>query len=161
MTSKKEILNAGPGKPGNPFKVPGGYFQNLGDRVMERISTGSAGDAKLSGYEQPAAGFSHGENRSVKRRKISMRPYLTLAASMSGLALIIYILLQTVVGDRMDENGYYDLTLLDKAGVVQDEAIIAEAYSQTQESVYSEWDEDAMLYLSSNEVDLIQLLNSN
>lgn len=161
MTSKRKIQSIIPGKPGNPFTVPQGYFNDLGDRVMERIRTEGAGAEKMAGTEPAGTGIADRQTGSAAGRKISMRPYLTLAASMSGIALIIYILLQTIVGGRLDENGYYDLALLDRAGVIYDEAIIAEAYSQIQESPFSEWDKDAMVYLSSNEVDLIQLLDSN
>jgi hypothetical protein len=99
------------------------------------------------------------EQPSAKR--VSLRPYLTLAASMSGIALIIYILLQTVVGSRLDEYGLYDMAVLEQAGVSYDEAIIAETYSMDEESTFSDWDRDAMVYLSSNEVDLIHLLDEN
>jgi hypothetical protein len=161
MTSKKKIQSIIPGKPENPFTVPQGYFNDLGDRVLERIRTEGAGAVTVTGSVTEGAGISDRRAGSSPGRKISMRPYLTLAASISGIALIIYILLQTIVGGRLDDDGYYDLALLDRAGVIYDEAIIAEAYSQIQESPYSEWDKDAMVYLSSNEVDLIQLLDSN
>jgi hypothetical protein len=161
MTSKKKLQNTVPEIPENPFRVPNGYFNNLGDRVMDRIGNERTGAEKVAGRTPADAGTDAAENSSFGGRKISMRPYLTLAASISGIALIIYILLQTVVGGRAGENGYYDIAMLDRVGVVYDEAIIAEAYEQIQESDYSEWDEDAMVYLSSNEVDLIQLLDSN
>lgn len=105
--------------------------------------------------EHPAAK----EDQSAKR--VSLRPFLTLAASMSGIALIIYILLQTVIGSGLDEYGYYDMAVLDQAGVTYDEAIISETYSMDEESTYSDWDRDAMVYLSSNEVDLLHLLDEN
>jgi hypothetical protein len=184
MTSKKKIQSNIPGKPENPFTVPQGYFNYLGDRVIERIRAEGAGAAKAdgrgngvgqeagrlpegkaaekaTGRVQEGVGITDRQIGPTAGRKISMRPYLTLAASISGIALIIYILLQTIVGGRLDDDGYYDLALLDRAGVIYNEAIIAEAYSQIQESPYSEWDKDAMVYLSSNEVDLIQLLDSN
>ena len=150
MTSKKNIKNIIPGKPENPFVVPEGYFAGLEERLMNRIRSGEEAGEKPGAAETDQA-----------TKRVSLRPYLTLAASMSGIALIIYILLQTVVGSRLDEYGYYDMAVLDQAGVTYDEAIISETYSMDEQSIYSDWDRDAMVYLSSNEVDLLHLLDEN
>lgn len=190
MTSKKNIKNIIPDKPENPFVVPEGYFAGLEERLMNRVRSGEEGDEK-PGADEEDLRLGKTERRSIRVRshdavkedvavkgdaavrehpavkgdqaaqRVSLRPYLTLAASMSGIALIIYILLQTVIGSGLDEYGYYDMAVLDQAGVTYDEAIISETYSMDEESIYSDWDRDAMVYLSSNEVDLLHLLDEN
>ena len=153
MNSIKKTSNPIPEEPKNPFVVPGGYFNELGDRVMDRINATEQGSERSDAIETT--------HKGLLGRRISLRPYLTLAASMMGIALIIYILLQSIVGNRFDTYGLYDMELLEQAGVTYDEAIISEVYSIDEESPFSEWDENAMVYLSSNEVDLLHLLDSN
>jgi hypothetical protein len=144
MKSDKEIKHTIPQEPENPFRVPDGYFDSLRENVMDKIRAA----------ETPETG-------SAGKQKIHLRPYLSLAATISGLALIIYILLQAIVGNRMEENGLYDLAILEKTGITNDEAILMEAYAYEEENTYDDWDEQAMVYLSSNEVDLMLLLESN
>ncbi len=144
MKQDKDIKHTIPQEPGNPFRVPDGYFNNLRENVMDRIRA-----------EETPEIISH------KKEKIHLRPYLSLAATISGLALIIYILLQSIVGSRVEENGLYDLAILEKTGITNDEAMLMEAYAYEEESAFSDWDEQAMVYLSSNEVDLMLLLESN
>ncbi|MEX2429330.1 MAG: hypothetical protein WD577_13870 [Bacteroidales bacterium] len=153
MTSIKKIQNHMPEEPKNPFVVPDGYFNELGDRVMDRINEADRGGERSNQLETT--------QKLKPGRRISLRPYLTLAASMAGIALVIYVLLQTIVGNKFDTYSLYDLELLEQTGVTYDEAIISEAYSMDEESPFSEWDENAMVYLSSNEVDLLHLLESN
>jgi hypothetical protein len=190
MTSKKNIKNIIPDKPENPFVVPEGYFTELEERLINRIRiseqgkevSGAAEEGILTGRTERGS-IRLGNHAAVEEdealknvdavrehvgvkkkhaaKRVSLRPYLTLAASMSGIALIIYILLQTVIGSRLDEYGYYDMNVLDQAGVTHDEAIISETYFMEEESIYSDWDRDAMVYLSSNEVDLLHLLDEN
>jgi hypothetical protein len=187
MTSKKNMKKIIPDKPENPFVVPEGYFEGLEERLMNRISSSEQGGEKPGTIGAVLHAEKNGrhsidlgdqdaikeeitirededkrEHPAVKRNKrVSIRPYLTLAASMTGIALIIYILLQTVIGSGLDEYGYYDMTVLDQAGVINDEAIISETYSMEEEGTYSDWDREAMVYLSSNEVDLLHLLDEN
>jgi hypothetical protein len=135
MNPKKNNQNIRPPKPENPFRVPEGYFEDVQNRVMERIRTG---------------------------RKIYLQPYLTLAAAISGVALVVYIVLQSVMGSRAGDDNAYDIATLDRAGVIQDESILAEAYNVEDEATaYSEWDEEAITFLASNEVDLLNLLDNN
>lgn len=134
MNLKKNIPNMLPPNPENPFRVPEGYFEDVQKRVMERIRP---------------------------RRKIYLQPYIALAASISGVALVVYIVLQSVMGGRAGDDAY-DIAMLDRAGIVRDESILAEAYNVEDEATaYSEWDEEAITYLSSNEVDLLNLLDTN
>lgn len=127
----------------NPFRVPEGYFNNLHERVAERVR---AEDGALP---------------ELPKRKIYLRPFLALAASISGLALIIYLVLQSIVGNRFQDDTYIDLAMLDQTGIILDELVLAETYSMDEESSLTEWDEDAMTYLASNEVDLLLMLESN
>ena len=142
MASNKNINNTIPSTAENPFNVPVGYFDNLQDRVMENIRKEEAI------IEQP------------NPKKIYLRTYLALVASISGLALIVYVILQSVLGPQTEESTYYDLAFLDKAGIILDESVVAETYTNSEEDTYTEWEEGAMTYLSSNEVDLIHLLES-
>lgn len=144
MTPEKKIKHTIPQEPENPFRVPEGYFNNLRENVMDKIRA-----------EETPEIISH------KKEKIHLRPYLSLAATISGLALIIYILLQVIVGNRMEENSLYDMAILERTGITNDEAMVLEAYAYEEESTYSDWDKQAMVYLSSNEVDLMLLLESN
>jgi len=143
MASIKDIKNKIPTTPENPFKVPAGYFENVQDRVMANIRKE---DATV---------------RQLNPQKIYLRPYFALAASISGLALIVYVILQSVLGSQLVESPSYDLAFLDQAGVILDESVIAETYANSEEDAYTDWEEGAMEYLASNEVDLIHLLESN
>jgi hypothetical protein len=127
----------------NPFRVPEDYFNNLEKRIMEKVRQEEVADP------EPV------------KKKIHLRPFLALAASISGLALIIYLVLQSIVGSRFQNDTSFDLALLDETGIIQDELILVETYSMDEESSLSEWDEDAMTYLASNEVDLLLMLESN
>lgn len=129
----------------NPFKVPDRYFDELHGKVMARI------------MEEPE----EKERESTGQgKKIYLRPYFALAASISGVALIIYILLQTMAGVGLEENGAYDLATLDLMGIMQDESVLIESYTGDEVPDFTEWEEEAIFYLSSNEVDLIHLLGS-
>ena len=143
MALKNNIENTIPPKPENPFKVPAGYFENLQGRVLDNIKK-----------EDSIPNISNS-------RKIYLRPYLALAASVSGLALIVYIILQSIIGTQIGDNGFYDLALLDKTGISMDESVVAETFNNEEENPYTDWEEEAMTYLASNEVDLIHLLELN
>jgi len=145
MDRKNDISGKIPPKEENPFRVPDRYFGELYGNVMDRIGT-----------ENP-----QGEEVSVTQKRISLRPYISLAASITGIALVVYILLQTVVGSRLDEQAAYDIELLENYGIMQDEWMLKESYEQETNQEYSEWEQDAILYLSSNEVDLEYLIDSN
>ena len=159
MSRKKHTKEPIPREPVNPFRTPDGYFDNLHDRVMERIHHPSSAPA------DPSIRETTGEIPSAKeprqRQKIHLRPYLALAASISGVALIVYLLLQVIAGNGLEESGLYDMAMLEEAGVTLDESLLLEAYSDEDESTFTDWDEAAMVYLSSNEVDLMHLLDEN
>jgi hypothetical protein len=143
MKSNNNIENKLYFPAGNPFKEPEGYFDNLHERVMSRIKADVNDRAIL-----------HKESR-----KIYLRPYLSLAASISGLALIIYIVFQSIVGNELLEEPYYDLAFLEEVGIISNESIIAESYADDYAS-YMDWEKDAITYLASNEVDLMSLLET-
>jgi len=177
MNPKKNIPNIIPPKPENPFRVPEGYFDDVQKRVMERIRSEEQEQLEKTGRQvtgtdriiPPAEGGNQESEKAPHRevprgRKIYLQPYLTLAAAISGVALVVYIVLQSVTGIGAGDDNTYDIATLDRAGVFQDESILAEAYTETgedEDAVYSEWDEEAITYLASNEVDLIHLLDNN
>jgi len=145
MSNKNKNSGKLSGQPENPFQVPTGYFEQLGDRVMERIRA----EEQLPGTK----------NTGLKKRML--HPYFAVAASLAGVALVVYILLQSVPGNRGNEQAYYDLETLEQIGIFQDEAILSETYNNNIEESFTDWEEETMLYLSSNEVDLYYLLESN
>ncbi len=142
MKTIKNSVNTIPVDPDNPFRVPEGYFDSLGDKILARIK-------------------SDDEKQEGNKRKIYLMPYIALAASISGLALIIYIVLQSIIGSSTEGFGYYDFEILEETGIILDETLVAETYYLEQENAYNEWEEDAMVYLASNEVDLLSLLDTN
>lgn len=174
MSPKKNIQNTIPPHSENPFRIPDGYFADVQQRVMERIRAEASEEEATSGPRlpgsEPVMEPSALKNRHSaettgreipRRRKIYLQPYISLAAAISGVALVVYIVLQSVMGSRAGEEAY-DIAILDKAGIIKDESVIAEAYlPEDEEAVYSEWDEEAITYLASNEVDLMNLLDNN
>lgn len=174
MNPRKNIHRNIPPDPKNPFRVPEGYFDDVQRRVMERIRDeeevteekigvqfpGSEKTAAEAAAEKQQPGeFSGGE--VSRRKKIFLQPYITLAAAISGVALVVYIVLQSVIGTWSGDDTY-DIATLDKAGIIQDESVLAETFTgEEDESTYSEWDEEAIVYLASNEVDLLDLIDTN
>ncbi len=74
-------------KKGNPFKVPEGYFDTLTERTMSAI--------RKSGDEEDAVTET---DRPVRR--ISLKPYLALAAAILGFAVISTVMVRVMTGDR-------------------------------------------------------------
>lgn len=173
MNPKKNIYKNIPPDPENPFKVPENYFKGVHQRVLERIRAEEEAPGEKSRQLFPESKMSaplEGAKEQVGKssgykvsrgRKIYLQPYLTLAATISGIALVVYIVLQSVTGSRSGKDTY-DIATLDRAGVIQDESILAETFTgEDEEPTYSDWDEDAIVYLASNEVDLLDLLDTN
>ncbi len=90
MKPEDEIKNS------NPFKVPDGYFENLTDRTMSAIS-------KIRKEEETV------EKRPA--RKVSLRPYLALAAAIVGFAVIATVMIRLVTGPVKDNAGNYTTEL--------------------------------------------------
>ena len=101
-----------PPKPEHTFRVPEGYFENVREKVLERI--------KAEELSRP------------RQKKIYLQPYLSLAAAISGVAILVYIVLQSVLG--IGDNSYYDIATLDKVGFVQDESLLIENYALEDEA---------------------------
>lgn len=203
MSPKKNIPNRIPPNPENPFRVPDGYFENVQQRVMERIRAGVETPGKKSSIPESESGLSatakkaylqkqaatseQGQKQAAtseqakkqetersheqpgdsagkkvtRGKKIYLQPYISLAAVIAGVALVVYIVLQSVISNRSG-NEMYDIATLDKTGIIQDESVLAETFAgEDEESVYTEWDEEAIVYLASNEVDLLDLLDTN
>jgi hypothetical protein len=149
MSDKNNIEDSYFPEKENAFKVPEGYFEQLPDKLLSRIR------------EAEKTNQSEGTFQFRSERRIALRPYISLAASISGLALIIYLVLQSIMGSQLNDTSYSDLEILEEAGILSDEIVIAETYALNSEDSYSDWEEDAMSYLASNEVDLIHLLENN
>lgn len=82
MKLNNEIKNT------NPFKVPEGYFETLTDRTMSAINESRHEDMSVAGEEKPA-------------RKIRLRPYLALAAAITGFALIATFMVRLIRNDNV------------------------------------------------------------
>lgn len=104
-------------KKTNPFKVPDEYFDTLTDRTMSAIRQSreeeeAARDAMLSG-ETGATKEERAKTGTGKPvRRISLRPYLALAAAILGFALLATVMVRLVKGDRTSagyeaSNGLY------------------------------------------------------
>ena len=124
----------------NSFSLPGDYFSTLSSRVSEKIK-----------------GEEIRPNISLWKR---VRPHIALAAAILGFALISVTALQLILGDNGSQQDYYDLAFLDEAGILE-ESVLQESLDYGEEDSYTEWEQDAMAYLASNEVDLDLLLNEN
>ena len=156
MSTKKEIPgSAHKGK--KPFAVPEGYFDELPGRVMERILSEENLSNKRTGKSTDTAG----KSTDTTGKKVHLRPFLSFAAAIAGLALVIYVVLQTIIGTQANNTEYTDLALLEESGILLDEYAIAETIALSENENLSTWEEDAMNYLASNEVDLFHLLESN
>jgi hypothetical protein len=129
----------------NPFSLPEDYFSTLSSRVNEKI--------KGEGEDENTPGI------SLWKR---VRPHLALAAVIAGFALISFTALQLILGDKGYQQDYYELSLLDEAGILE-EFVLQESldYGDESEDTYTEWEEEAMTYLASSDVDLDLLLNDN
>lgn len=131
----------------NPFSLPDDYFSTVSSRVNEKIRKDEKEDLH--------------QTISLWKR---VRPHLALAATIAGFALISLTVLQLILGDRGNQQGLYDLALLDETGIILDESAVQESliYSEEEsEESYTEWEQDAMSYLASSDMDLDLLLSQN
>ena len=74
-------------KKGNPFKVPEGYFDTLTERTMSAISKSREEEDAVTETERPV-------------RRITLKPYLALAAAILGFAVISTVMVRVLTGDR-------------------------------------------------------------
>lgn len=146
----------------NPFSAPEGYFSTLSARVKEKIQQEESSSAKA--LDEPSFAKALDDKEEDFRPAISLwsrvKPHLALAAAIIAFALISVTTLQFLLGDKGDQQDYYDLALLDEAGIL-DESVLQETldYGLEEEDALSEWEEDAITYLASNDMDLHLLLN--
>lgn len=143
MRPTNDIGNRIPFAAGNPFRVPEKYFDLLRDDINQKITAEPLRESNQSG------------------RRHLLRPILAVAASLSGLALIISVVVQSLSGNKINDNGYLDLAIFEETGLYLDESLIIETFSMMDDESYTEWEKAAMTYLASNEVDLLSLLESN
>ncbi len=167
MSRKKHSLKhlAGESKK-EPFAVPDGYFEELpgriAARVREEMAAGERGEPVRSGAEtkdEPTGLPGGDEPRTVWMR---VRPYVSLAAAILGFAMLSYFILQLTGVNREPYSEAYDLAMLEQAGIAEDDLVLMETLEvETDEETFSEWDREAMNYLSSNDVELEFLLAEN
>ena len=145
----------------NPFSLPDDYFNTLSSRVNEKRRMGEGENGRKGEGEKRRMGES--EIRPTITLWKRVRPHLALAAAITGFAFISLTTLQLILGDRNNESGYYDLSLLDEAGIILDESAVQESldYGEDSEDTYTEWELEAMTYLASSDVGLDLLLAEN
>ncbi len=130
----------------NPFSVPEDYFNTFSSSLAKRMK-----------FEEES------EIRPTVTLWKRVRPHLALAAVIAGFALISLTALQLILGEKSNSDSYYNLGFLDEAGILNESTFqetIADIENDDYDS-YSEWEEDAMTYLASNEVNLDALLYEN
>jgi len=71
----------------NPFKVPEGYFDTLTEKTMSAIRNSGDGEGAMPVTGKPA-------------RRISLKPFLALAAAILGFALITTVVVRVLTDDR-------------------------------------------------------------
>lgn len=139
MKRLNEIKKHNAGKPeGYPFKVPSGYFDTFDERLKQRMEP------------------------QTRTLWMKARPFVALAAAISGVALVTFTILQFVLGPWAGQTDEFDIALLEEAGAIRNELILMEALEeadQEEDAAFTEWEEEAMNYLASNEVDLESLIN--
>lgn len=130
-------------------------------RIREEMAAGEHGEPVLSDAvtgSEPT-GIAGSESRTVWMR---VRPYVSLAAAILGFAMLSYFVLQITGVNREPSTEAYDLAMLEQAGIAEDDLVLMETLeSETDEETFSEWDREAMNYLTSNEVELEFLLAEN
>ena len=77
-------------KKSNPFKVPDGYFDTLTDRMMAAV--------KESGEEKQEV-----DRRDKSSRRITLRPFLALAAAILGFAILATAMVRLVNSGRLSD----------------------------------------------------------
>ncbi len=107
-------------KKGNPFKVPEGYFDTLTERTMSAIRKSGDEEDAVTETERPV-------------RRISLKPYLALAAAILGFAVISTVMVRVMTGDRAGaENETGSSLYADLAAEELDTYMIEYELSQTE-----------------------------
>lgn len=126
-------------KESNPFKVPEDYFSGLNDRIIANCN-----EAEVS---------------KARKGIISIKPFLTLAAVISGAAVLTFAILNTIpssgeqksstteILSNVDEYSYYDIDLF-----MIESALTDASQKEAAESDIS--DDEIIEYLLSGQVEL-------
>mgnify|MGYP006292308309 FL=1 len=150
MSRNKKSLDALPGQAKKqPFTVPDGYFASFPDRMAERI--------REETQKREA------ETEETKSTWMRVRSYVALAAAILGFALISFTFLQIIGINTSGDEASLDMAMLEEAGITRDDLVLMEtlpAETDTEESL-TEWEQEAINYLASNEVELEFLLEEN
>ena len=124
-------------KKNQGFKVPEDYFENLSDRILERI-------------EQE-------ENPKQENRLEFFKPYLWMAASILGIGLFVKVILTTTLPENIDQYKISNQTAanVDTAGAVENEST---AINWSTEDLPDTTSDEIIEYLSDYEIDEETLL---
>ncbi|MDX9774140.1 MAG: hypothetical protein RBT02_12075 [Bacteroidales bacterium] len=107
-------------KKSNPFKVPDGYFDTLTDRTMSAITESHDGEETAKGTGRPS-------------RRIVLRPFLALAATILGFAILATVMIKLVTNDRASDQYEADNSLYaDLAAEELDTYMIEYELNQTE-----------------------------
>jgi len=140
-------------KSTNPFRVPEGYFDTLTEKTMSAIRESGKEDISVEGGEKPV-------------RKISLRPYLALAAAIVGFALVTTFMVRLVRNDRAatmqsEDYGYFADLAAEEIDIymIENELRNAEQADVTvwleEETLENEISTEAIIdYLTTEDIDL-------
>jgi hypothetical protein len=140
-------------KSTNPFRVPEGYFDNLTEKMMSAVRESGQKDISDTGEEKPV-------------RKISLRPYLALAAAIAGFALVTTFMVKLVRNDRAvtmqsEDYGYFADLAAEEIDIymIENELRNAEQADVTvwleEETLEKEISTEAIIdYLTMEDIDL-------
>ena len=140
-------------KSTNPFRVPEGYFDNLTEKMMSAVRESGQKDISDTGEEKPV-------------RKISLRPYLALAAAIAGFALVTTFMVKLVRNDwavtmQSEDYGYFADLAAEEIDIymIENELRNAEQADVTvwleEETLEKEISTEAIIdYLTMEDIDL-------
>jgi hypothetical protein len=78
-----------------------------------------------------------------------------MAASILGMAIISFALLKVFILQQPHQEEYVDLTFIEEANILPEDAYLAEVYAMEDDN-YDEttWEAEAMNYLANNDIEI-------
>ena len=130
----------------NPFRVPEDYFETLTEKTMSAIHESDREDISVAGEE-------------ITVKKISLRPYLALAAAIAGFALVTTIMVRLVRNDRPAAFQSEEYSLFaDLAAEEIDIYMLENELRKAEETEESAWIDEETLEKEISTEDIIDYL---
>ncbi|MBN2698169.1 MAG: hypothetical protein JXR52_05035 [Bacteroidales bacterium] len=102
------------------------------------------------------------KNQTPRSRdlRFSIRSQIALAASLIGFAFFSYVVVRTLVPQQTEENGYFDIAILDEMNAIPDDAYIMDLLPAGEEGLSETdiWINAAVEYLANSDVEIDLLL---